>query len=179
MARDNPKGCAAVVSRPLHVLVVDDNPLAREVVIAYFTTDGHTAETATNGREGLTKFKAGHFDLVVTDGRGPEMGGYRLADSIKQYSTSVKIALFYAAVPWHALSSYLAKSAVSGHAQYKLIHMGPCQCNPSNSNSTPNLTAHSATEPRRISNRLQGNPRSRLRRSTSQQTWGCLRNTRI
>ena len=34
------------------------------------------------------------------------------------YSTPVKIALFYAVVPWHALSSHLAKSAVSGHAQY-------------------------------------------------------------
>ena len=30
----------------------------------------------------------------------------------------VKIALFSATVPWHALSSHLAKSAISGHAQY-------------------------------------------------------------
>ena len=37
---------------------------------------------------------------------------------IDVYSTSVKIALFSAMVPWHALSSHLAKSAVSGHAQY-------------------------------------------------------------
>jgi hypothetical protein len=35
------------------------------------------------------------------------------------YLTSVKIVLFFsAAAPWHALSSNLAKSAVSGHAQY-------------------------------------------------------------
>ena len=34
------------------------------------------------------------------------------------YSTSVKIALFSAMAPWHAPSSHLAKSAVSGHAQY-------------------------------------------------------------
>ena len=35
------------------------------------------------------------------------------------YSTSAKIALFSAMVPWHALSSHLAKNAVSGHAQYR------------------------------------------------------------
>ena len=34
------------------------------------------------------------------------------------YSTSVKIVLFSAMIPWHALSSHLARSAVSGHAQY-------------------------------------------------------------
>ena len=34
------------------------------------------------------------------------------------YSTSVKIAFFSATVPWHVLSLHLAKSAVSGHAQY-------------------------------------------------------------
>ena len=38
---------------------------------------------------------------------------------IRIYSTSVKIALFSAMVPRHALSSHLAKSTVSGHAQYK------------------------------------------------------------
>ena len=32
------------------------------------------------------------------------------------YSTPVKIALFSATAPWHALSSNLAKNAVSGHA---------------------------------------------------------------
>ena len=40
------------------------------------------------------------------------------------YSTSVKIAFFSATVPWHALSSHLAKSAVSGHAQYSHSHGG-------------------------------------------------------
>ena len=44
-------------------------------------------------------------------------------DGVVLYSTSVKIALFSAMVPWHALSSYLAKSAVSGHAQYKRLYL--------------------------------------------------------
>ena len=37
---------------------------------------------------------------------------------IELYSTSVKIALFFCDASWHASSSHLAKSAVSGHAQY-------------------------------------------------------------
>ena len=44
----------------------------------------------------------------------------RIADAnfLTAYSTSVKIALFFCGGPWHTLSSHLAKSAVSGHAQY-------------------------------------------------------------
>ena len=42
-------------SRQLHVPVVDDEPAVREVLRAYLTHDGHTVETATDGREGLDR----------------------------------------------------------------------------------------------------------------------------
>ncbi|HYB69358.1 MAG TPA: GAF domain-containing protein, partial [Candidatus Bathyarchaeia archaeon] len=38
---------------PLHVLVVDDEPIARDVLTEYLAGDGHTVETAVNGREGF------------------------------------------------------------------------------------------------------------------------------
>ena len=40
---------------------------------------------------------------------------------LELYSTLVKIAIFSAMVPWHALSSHLAKSTISGHAQYTTV----------------------------------------------------------
>ena len=72
------------VSRPLHVLVVDDDPTVRELVIAYLASDGHTVDTATSGREGLEKFRAGHYDLVMTDRAMPEMGGDQMAAAVKR-----------------------------------------------------------------------------------------------
>ena len=38
---------------------------------------------------------------------------------------TLKLHFFSATVPWHALFSHLAKSAVSGHAQYMLLGFIP------------------------------------------------------
>jgi len=70
-------------ARSLHILVVDDEPVVREVTSACLLQDGHTVETATNGREGLQKFHRGWYDLVITDRAMPEMGGDQLAAAIK------------------------------------------------------------------------------------------------
>ncbi len=72
------------IERQLRVLVVDDEDLVREALIAYLAEDGHSVESAANGREGLQKFRAGWFDLVVTDRAMPEMGGDELAAAVKQ-----------------------------------------------------------------------------------------------
>ncbi len=72
------------LSRPLRVLVVDDDPTVRELVIAYLAIDGHTVDAATSGREGLEKFQTGRYDLVVTDRAMPEMGGDQMAAAVKR-----------------------------------------------------------------------------------------------
>ena len=68
---------------PLKVLVVDDEPMVRQVITEYLTSDGHTVECAKNGREGLEKFRAGSFDLILTDRAIPDMSGDQLAAAIK------------------------------------------------------------------------------------------------
>ena len=79
--------------RSLHVLVVDDEPIVRGVVTKYLTADGHTVETATNGREGLEKFHSGRFHLVITDRAMPDMGGVQLAALIKKLAPKMPIIM--------------------------------------------------------------------------------------
>jgi CheY-like chemotaxis protein len=67
----------------LHVLVVDDEPIVQQLLIEYLSCDGHTVETAANGHEGLEKFRAGAFDLVLTDRAMPQMNGDQLAVAVK------------------------------------------------------------------------------------------------
>ncbi|HEY2101718.1 MAG TPA: response regulator [Chthoniobacterales bacterium] len=69
---------------PLRILVVDDHPAIREIVSAYLAEDRHTVETAADAREAMTKFRAAHFDLVITDRAMPEISGDELAASIKE-----------------------------------------------------------------------------------------------
>ena len=82
-----------VRSHAFHVLVVDDEPVIRELITAYLASDGHTAEVAVNGREGLEKFRAGRFDLVVTDRAMPEMSGDQMAVAVKQIAPDVPVVM--------------------------------------------------------------------------------------
>ncbi len=75
------------------VLVVDDDALVREVISAYLSEDGYTVALAVNGREGLEKFSAGEFDIVLTDRSMPEMEGDELAREIKKIRPNVPVIL--------------------------------------------------------------------------------------
>jgi CheY-like chemotaxis protein len=68
----------------LRVLVVDDEPLVCEMVKAMLMQDGHFVDTAPGGKEGLTRFDADHFDLVLADYRMPKMKGDQFAAAIKK-----------------------------------------------------------------------------------------------
>jgi len=66
-------------SHSLRALVVDDEQTVRDTLTICLTINGHTVETATDGLEGLEKFRAGEFDVVITDRRMPYMSGDKLA----------------------------------------------------------------------------------------------------
>jgi CheY-like chemotaxis protein len=70
--------------RSLHVLTVDDQPTARDVLTRYLRADSHSVVTATNGLEALAKFNLEPFDLVITDHAMPGMTGAQLATAIKE-----------------------------------------------------------------------------------------------
>ena len=70
--------------RSLHILGVDDEPSGLQSLTRLLRAAGHTIDTATNGREGLEKFRAGEYDLVVTARAMPEMNGDQLAAAVKE-----------------------------------------------------------------------------------------------
>ena len=84
---------AAATGRQRSVLVVDDDPMVREVISAYLGEDGYKVELAVNGRDGLAKFSAGEFDIVLTDRSMPEMEGDELAREIKKVKPDVPVIL--------------------------------------------------------------------------------------
>ncbi len=81
---------------PRRVLVVDDEPIFSGILRRYLTRDGHTADTAADGREALEKFRAAGpagFDLIITDQGMPGMCGEQLAMQIKALAPSVRVIL--------------------------------------------------------------------------------------
>ena len=81
------------LSRTLHVLVVDDEPLLRTVAEAWLVEDGHTVATAENGAAALARLTTGKFDLVITDKAMPNMNGEQLAAAIYKGETIAPVIL--------------------------------------------------------------------------------------
>lgn len=79
--------------RSVHVLVVDDEPMVREIESEYLKAEGHTVEVAASGPEGLEKFRATRFDVVVLDRAMPVMSGDQLAVAIKEIAPRVPVIL--------------------------------------------------------------------------------------
>lgn len=62
-------------SRPLHVLVVDDEPELVDTMKALLRRTGHVVETAVGGADALVHLATRRFDCVVTDLAMPGVNG--------------------------------------------------------------------------------------------------------
>jgi len=61
--------------RPLHVLVVDDEPHILHYMRATLESWGHTVEVASDGSYALERAMAGPFDVIICDLRMPNLSG--------------------------------------------------------------------------------------------------------
>jgi CheY-like chemotaxis protein/HPt (histidine-containing phosphotransfer) domain-containing protein len=71
----------------LRVLVAEDNPVNRTLVITLLRKRGHRADAVENGREAVAAVEragAGGFDVVLMDVQMPEMGGFEAATAIRE-----------------------------------------------------------------------------------------------
>lgn len=101
--------------RPLNILLVDDALENRLIVEAFLAQGGHRVESAQNGAEGLVKFYAGTYDLVLMDVEMPVMDGFTAVRSIRAWEAEqgrerTPIAAFTA----HAMREYAEKILAAG-----------------------------------------------------------------
>ncbi len=92
-AQEGEAEMADAVASPLDILLVEDEESVLEALRQDLTAEGHRVEVASNGREGLEKFQAASFDLVITDRAMPEMSGDELAAAIKEVAPDMPIIL--------------------------------------------------------------------------------------
>ena len=100
---------AEAVEEETLVLLVDDHPINRMVILHQINAIGYAAETAENGRLALEKWLAGNYALVLTDCNMPELDGYSLARRIRE----IEAARGTKRVPIIACTA----NAMSGEAQ--------------------------------------------------------------
>ncbi|MDQ8734861.1 response regulator transcription factor [Paenibacillus sp. LHD-38] len=69
------------------ILIVDDEAPMRHLLQLYLQADGYQTDSAANGKQALEKLKNNNFDLVVLDLMMPEMDGFDVCKSIRNWST--------------------------------------------------------------------------------------------
>ncbi|BAN47805.1 transporter substrate-binding domain-containing protein [Metapseudomonas resinovorans] len=66
------------------VLVADDHPVNRLMLVQQLEFLGHLSESAGDGHEALQAWERSNFDLVISDCNMPVMNGYELARNIRE-----------------------------------------------------------------------------------------------
>jgi signal transduction histidine kinase/CheY-like chemotaxis protein/HPt (histidine-containing phosphotransfer) domain-containing protein len=70
------------------VLLADDHPTNRTVLMRQVHALGYAAESAVHGVDALEKWKSGRYGVVITDCNMPEMDGYELTRCIRDIEAS-------------------------------------------------------------------------------------------
>ncbi len=68
----------------LRILLVDDEPMIREMITMMLVRRGMQVEAAENGSDALRKWEAGTFDLILMDLQMPDIDGMEATRSIRE-----------------------------------------------------------------------------------------------
>jgi EAL domain-containing protein (putative c-di-GMP-specific phosphodiesterase class I)/signal transduction histidine kinase len=66
------------------ILVAEDNLINQELMAAQLNILGYSADYVENGAQALELWQQGHYNLLLTDIRMPEMNGYELVQEIRE-----------------------------------------------------------------------------------------------
>jgi PAS domain S-box-containing protein len=75
---------AAVLLRPLRILVAEDHDINRRFVMFMLESLGHRADFAGNGLEAVTAWQSFDHDIILMDCQMPEMDGFEATKEIRR-----------------------------------------------------------------------------------------------
>jgi CheY-like chemotaxis protein len=82
---DSPKPAVLPAGRTKIILIVDDEPGITRAMAQLLRRDGHTVETAANGRLALEKCQVQDYELILCDLRMPELDGPGFYRALQQH----------------------------------------------------------------------------------------------
>jgi two-component system, chemotaxis family, chemotaxis protein CheY len=93
------------------ILTVDDSASIRMTTKITLTGAGYAVTEAVDGQDGLTKAKAGNYDLIVTDLNMPNMNGLEMIRALRQSPAHTGIPIIFLTTESDAEMKNQAKAA--------------------------------------------------------------------
>jgi two-component system KDP operon response regulator KdpE len=79
------------MTRPVRILVVDDEPQLADVLQEYLSSRGHHVETAPNGEAALAAIARARPDVVLLDLHLPDLDGLEVLRRIRGLATVIMV----------------------------------------------------------------------------------------
>jgi PAS domain S-box-containing protein len=78
------RSAAALIRKPLKILLAEDSPDNRLLIEAYLKNTPYHLDDAENGEVAVRKFTTGHYDVLLMDIQMPVMDGYEAVAEIRR-----------------------------------------------------------------------------------------------
>jgi PAS domain S-box-containing protein len=78
---------------PVKILVVEDNPSNRQVVITVLHALGYQPDIAENGQTGIEMAEVGGYDLILLDVQMPDIDGWTVARHLRQHVRQKRLTI--------------------------------------------------------------------------------------
>lgn len=99
------------------ILVVEDNPINRDVLSRQMQILGYSVDMANDGIQALERWRRGGYEMILTDCHMPELDGYGLSEQIRrEESEAVRIPIV--AITADALKGTEQRCLASGMDDY-------------------------------------------------------------
>jgi len=90
---EQPPGKVSASVKPVHILLVDDDPEVGEVLGLMLRQMGHKVTGVGSGGAAVKAFESGGYDLVITDLGIPDMSGHEVAAAVKRVSPRTPVVM--------------------------------------------------------------------------------------
>jgi signal transduction histidine kinase/DNA-binding response OmpR family regulator len=108
-----------LTNKSLNVLVVDDNPINRDLAMRRLKKLGHRSTPQAGGLEALEAAKSERFDCILMDIQMPDMDGYEATQAIRDYEETEGLPPSYiVAMTAHAMKGDRERCLSAGFDNY-------------------------------------------------------------
>lgn len=106
------------MGNPLHILVVEDNPINQKLLSLMLKQFGYTCVIAADGKIGVEEYRKGSFDAVLMDIQMPVMDGFEATAAIRAHENANGGHIPIIAVTAHVMPGYREKCLGNGMDNY-------------------------------------------------------------